>query len=227
MKALICVSIGGRDEAEFEKKMERSLSLGGDLIELRLDFLRKLHLGRLEDLISSFAEKTIITLRPSWEGGRYNGSEEHRIEVLKKLSELRPAYIDLELRTKNIVKISMELRSKSSLIVSYHDFLKTPSGDELISLASESLRYGDLAKIVTTSKSMEDNLTTLGLYQRGGMPARKLIAFAMGEAGVITRILAPILGSPIIYACLPGEEVAPGQLNIIHLKQLLELVMPY
>ncbi|MEM3921796.1 MAG: type I 3-dehydroquinate dehydratase [Nitrososphaerota archaeon] len=226
LKPLICVSVMGRDEAELEEKIERALSLGGDLVELRLDFLRELNASRLEDLISSFADRIVITLRPSWEGGRYGEGEQRRIEMLRRLSESRPAYVDLELRTGSIVEVSAELRRRSKLIISSHDFSGTPSEDELTSRALESLRYGDLVKIVPTSRSMDDNLRILGLYRRGDLPAERLIAFAMGEAGAVTRILAPMLGSPIAYACLPGEEVAPGQLNITHFKRILDLVMP-
>jgi 3-dehydroquinate dehydratase-1 len=180
----------------------------------------------LGKLISSFADKVIVTLRPSWEGGRYDGSEGERIELLRMLSDSRPAYVDLELAAKNLAEVSMELKRKSRLIVSFHDFSGTPGEEELASRARESLRYGDIAKIVTLSRGMDDNLGILRLYRLDGIPAERLIAFAMGEAGAVTRILAPILGSPIAYSCLLGEEVAPGQLSITHLKKVLELVMP-
>ena len=51
-----------------------------------------------------------------------------------------------------------------------------------------------------------------------------MIAFAMGERGVISRILSPLMGAPIAYACLPGEAVAPGQLTISELREFLKLV---
>lgn len=226
MKPLICVSIIGRNETELESKMERALNLGGDLVELRLDFLHKFDISHLGDVISSFADKVIITLRPSWEGGHYSGSEEERIELLMMLSDLKPAYMDLELAAKNLAEISRELRRNSRLIVSFHDFSGTPHEGELVSRAQEALRYGDFAKIVTLSRGMDDNLVIMRLYRLDGIPAERLIAFAMGEAGVVTRIIAPILGSPIAYSCLPGEEVALGQLSIIHLKRILEMVMP-
>ena len=225
-RPLICVSIMGRDEAELERKVERALSLGGDLVELRLDFLLELDVGRLGNIISSLADKVIITLRPSWEGGHYSGGEEERIELLRMLSDLKPAYMDLELAARNLAEISRELRRKSRLIISFHDFSGTPSEKELASRARKALRYGDIAKIVTLSRGMDDNLGILRLYRLDGISVERLIAFAMGEAGVVTRILAPILGSPIAYSCLPGEEVTPGQLNIIHLRRILELVMP-
>jgi 3-dehydroquinate dehydratase-1 len=226
LRPLICVSVMGKDEAELERKLERALSLGGDLAELRLDSLHDLDVSRLGDLISSFADKAIITLRPSWEGGRYSGGEEERIELLMMLSDLKPAYMDLELAAKNLAEISREFRRRSRLIVSFHDFSGTSREEELASRAQEALKYGDIAKIVTLSRGMDDNLGILRLYRLDGILAERLIAFAMGEAGVVTRILAPILGSPIAYSCLPGEEAAPGQLSITHLRRILELVMP-
>lgn len=225
MKPLVCVSITGRDELELERKAEQALSLGGDLVELRLDFLAELRVDRLRDLISSLAEKVILTLRPGWEGGRYNGGEEERLRILGELAEARPAYVDLELATRGIAEASRRLKECAKLIVSFHDFSGTPGEDELASRAQEALRHGDLAKLAVMSRGMRDNLRVLKLYRRGGVPGERLVAFAMGEAGVVTRVLAPLLGSPIAYACLPGEEVAPGQLNVQELRELMELVM--
>ena len=221
---MICVSVMGREISEIERKAERALRLGGDLVELRLDFLKSLKLEELRRLVSKFAERAIVTLRPSWEGGGYRGSEEERIRIVEEIASEKPAYVDLELMTRDLEKISRRLRKHTRLIVSFHDFSETPSEEALATRAQRCLSYGDLGKIVAMSSSFSDNLRILGLYGREDLPSGKLIAFAMGEKGVISRILSPILGSPIAYACLPGEEVAPGQLTLHELREILRLV---
>ena len=221
---MICVSVMGREISEIERKAERVLRLGGDLVELRLDFLKSLKLEELRRLVSKFAERAIVTLRPSWEGGGYRGSEEERIRIVEEVASERPAYVDLELMTGDLEKVSRRLRKHTRLIVSFHDFSETPSKEALATRAQRCLSYGDLGKIVTMSSSFSDNLKILGLYGRKELPGRRLIAFAMGEKGVVSRILSPLLGSPIAYACLPGEEVAPGQLTLHELREILRLV---
>ena len=221
---MICVSVMGREITEIERKAEKALRLGGDLVELRLDFLKNLRLEELRRLVSRFAERAIVTLRPSWEGGGYKGSEEERIRIIEEAASEKPAYVDLELMTRDLEKVSRRLRRHTRLIVSFHDFSETPSEEALAARARRCLSYGDLGKIVTMSSSLSDNLKILGLYGRKDLPNGRLMAFAMGEKGVISRILSPILGSPIAYACLPGEEVAPGQLTLHELRGFLRLV---
>ena len=221
---MICVSVMGREISEIERKAERVLRLGGDLVELRLDFLKSLKLEELRRLVSKFAERAIVTLRPSWEGGGYRGSEEERIRIVEEIASEKPAYVDLELMTRDLEKVSRRLRKHTRLIVSFHDFSETPSEEALATRAQRCLSYGNLGKIVTMSSSFSDNLKILGLYGRKDLPSGKLIAFAMGEKGVVSRILSPLLGSPIAYACLPGEEVAPGQLTLHELREILRLV---
>jgi len=225
LRPMICVSIMGRDVSEMERKAERAVKLGGDLIELRLDFLENLNIDQSKELVSRFADKAVVTLRPSWEGGRYEGREEDRMRVLDELSAENPAYMDVELRARWLESISERLRKRTRLIVSSHNFSETPEVEILAAEAIRCLRYGDLAKIVITSKTFSDNLKILKLYGRSDIPEKRLIAFAMGERGVVSRILSPLLGSPIAYACLPGEEVASGQLSLQDFKEILRMVV--
>jgi 3-dehydroquinate dehydratase-1 len=53
---------------------------------------------------------------------------------------------------------------------------------------------------------------TAGLYP---------IIFAMGEAGVMTRVLCALYGAPYTYAAL-DKAVAPGQLTLAQMRQLCD-----
>jgi 3-dehydroquinate dehydratase type I len=81
---------------------------------------------------------------------------------------------------------------------------------------------GDVSKIVTTAKKTEDNRRVLRLYEED---PEALIAFCMGGAGTASRLASLQLGSPVTYASLPNEPVAPGQLSVttvVGLKMLWE-----
>lgn len=222
METRICASITASTMLEMEKKAERALRLGADLVELRLDYLSEIDVSVVSAIIRKFRGRAVVTLRPTWEGGRFDGGEDERVGVLLEVAEVGPAYVDIELDTVNLAEIVEKLRGKTSLIISKHDFNGSLNVEELKAMASRALKLGSVAKVVTTAKTFSDNLKILSLYR--DFPPKRLIAFAMGELGIVSRILSSLIGAPIAYTCLPGEAVAPGQLTIEELKRFLELV---
>jgi len=222
MTLKLCVSVIGETIKTMEEKARLALALGADLIEFRVDSLRKPDPEEVKKMISKFARKCVLTVRPRWEGGLYEGVEEERLKLVSEVSEAEPAYIDLELRTENLERIVEQLKRSSKLIISLHDWEGALSEDDLRNAALKAMEVGDYAKVVTTAKTILDNIKILNLYKR--VPRDRLIAFAMGELGMISRILSPIAGAPITYTCLPGEQAAPGQLSIVEMKKLLRLV---
>lgn len=222
MPPKLCVSIMAGTAQMMEEKARLALALGADLVEFRLDSLRSLDAGAVRELVSRFSGRCLLTLRPRWEGGLYDGDEEERLNTILEISEAEPAYVDLELKSREIERNAEKLRKSSKLILSLHDYDGCLSGDDLREAASRAMKLGDYAKIVTTAKSVLDNVKVLSLYNQ--LPRERLIAFAMGELGIISRILSPIAGAPIVYTCLPGEEVAPGQLSVVEMRKLLRLM---
>ena len=222
MEAKICASIGASTIGELREKTERALRLGADLVELRLDYLSKIEVDVVSSLVREFSEKIVITLRPTWEGGYFSGREEERIKLLLEMVEAKPAYVDVELDVRDLEEILGKVGEETSLIISKHDFEGSLTREQLKALAARALEFGGIAKVVTTANSFSDNLKILSLYEE--LPPERLIAFAMGERGVVSRVLSPIIGAPIAYACLPGEVVAPGQLTIGDFRGLLKLV---
>ncbi|MFL6491335.1 MAG: type I 3-dehydroquinate dehydratase, partial [Nitrososphaera sp.] len=109
-------------------------------------------------------------------------------------------------------------KKKSRLLVSWHDFEKTPPSDYIADMLSEMRTYSNYVKIVTTAQSIEDSLRLLELYETAmGLSP---IFFAMGDAGVISRLLCNIIGNaPFSYASLE-KTIAPGQLTVQQMKKL-------
>ncbi|MEZ6190216.1 MAG: type I 3-dehydroquinate dehydratase [Phycisphaerales bacterium] len=70
--------------------------------------------GAVTELVQRSALPCIITCRPTWEGGAYDGDEQTRISVLEHAGLGPDAYIDVELKA---WQTSANLRQKVSLVV--------------------------------------------------------------------------------------------------------------
>ncbi|HON18341.1 MAG TPA: type I 3-dehydroquinate dehydratase [Salinivirgaceae bacterium] len=115
--------------------------------------------------------------------------------------------------------ISLAKQKERKIILSYHNFDGTPKPETLKSLCDEMLKSGpDYIKIATMGQCPFDLVNLISLYQYH----QPLIAFAMGEMGKATRLLAPILGAPFTYASLEEYGTAPGQLNYETVDQFLQ-----
>jgi len=215
----ICISIKGRSPAEFKEKALKAIRLGADLIEFRLDYLEEPFDERIHDLIWEFHDRALVTLRESDEGGRYSGSIEDKIRFMEKISALKPAYVDLELR--KLEEEAVKRFGDAKLIISWHNFEETPSLGILENLVRRALEIGDVAKIVTKAEKLSDQLRVLKLYSR--FDSRRLIAFTIGSSGILSRLISAKLGSPIVYVSLPDEPLAEGQPSILEFLELMNL----
>lgn len=223
----ICTSIGVRNIEMLNEKIEEAFDLGSDLFEVRVDYLDRINFSIMEEAIKERVDRCILTCRAKSEGGEFKGSEEERQKVLLNLSKFKPAYMDVELSLaqNNPDLLSSIKNSEASIILSWHNFEKTPSFQFLKSTLDKAKPLGDIVKIVTMAKDFSDNISILNLYKHS--KPNKLIAFCMGDKGQISRILCPILGSPFTYASLPGSSTAPAQIMVKELRELYELLELY
>ena len=100
-------------------------------------------------------------------------------------------------------------------ILSYHKYDGALTISDMTKVLEKEISNGaDICKIVTTAKTIEDNLTTLNFIS--AMPSRvKLVCFCMGENGRISRLLSPMFGAFFTFASLEeGNETAKGQMTI-------------
>lgn len=191
-----------------------------DLIELRADYLRG---AKLALLLENRQKPFIVTNRSKEEGGQYKGEERKRLSVLQEAIDLGADYIDVELATE---KSSLQglIRNKrgTQVILSFHDFRRTPSPKELQRLFGQMIRLGaDVIKIVPFARSWEDNLNILSLIPFAKARRQKIVAFCMGEKGKISRIFSPFFGAAWTYASLNQSRAsAPGQLTVRELTDI-------
>jgi 3-dehydroquinate dehydratase-1 len=215
----ICVSIATDSVSDLQAEMGRAFELGADFVEVRFDFFAPDKVMAAAGAVGTERGRAVFTLRSKGEGGKFAGPEEERVRLLRKLAEMRPMLLDVELATlqaNDNLADYLELASIPTL-VSWHDFDGTPPKAELAKVMTEMRIYSNYVKVVTTARSADDSVRLLELYD--GAFGLHPIIFAMGEAGVITRVMSALYGAPYVYAVLE-KAVAPGQLTVGQMRKL-------
>jgi 3-dehydroquinate dehydratase I len=220
----ICVSIAASDLEQLKIQIKQAFNFGADYVEIRFDFLNLSDLEEALSIANAVNKKAVYTLRSPEQGGQFKGNTFERITWLEKLSSSKPMLLDVELYT---IKCNNNLadylkENNTSVLISWHDFEKTPSNAQLTNLLYEMRKYSQNVKVVTTAQKTEDSLGLLELYEN--TLGVNLIAFAMGEAGVLSRLLCVIIGNaPFTYASLE-KAIAPGQLTIKQMRKLYDRI---
>ena len=216
MKYKTCVSIAEKNPKKIKGILRNALSKS-EYAEIRLDFLKPSDIPSVLESIKEKLSRCVCTLRPKNEGGKFSGSEKERSSILKLITEYNPFLVDVEFNTlKKDQKLRQYLKkSKSNILVSWHNFKKTPDSKKLTLTLREMKKFSNFVKIVTVAKSINDTTKILSLYNKSSKI--KLIAFAMGEEARFSRILCLHLGSPFTYVSL-GKAVAPGQFSLNDMK---------
>jgi 3-dehydroquinate dehydratase-1 len=220
---MICIPIVDNNIDDALKNAEKALE-EADIVEFRVDMLKEVDESAIEEMAKY---PCIITVRADWEGGFWKKSNEERINPIKKAVECNAKFVDIELKeekNKELVKFRDEIGSKTKIIISYHDFEKTPSYEELIKIVEGELKIGDIAKFAVMAKSKEDVLRVLNVVNKY---ERKIIGIAMGEGGKLTRILGVHFGSILTFASMEGRASAPGQIDVKRLKEIWKLMGIY
>src|SRR4051812_4754158 len=90
--ALLCETVTARSTADLRAARDAS---SADMVELRLDGVEDIDVSAA---LAGRRRPVVVTCRPTWEGGQYDGSEEHRRAILGEALELGAEYVDVEWR---------------------------------------------------------------------------------------------------------------------------------
>jgi 3-dehydroquinate dehydratase / shikimate dehydrogenase len=212
---LLCVPIFVNDVEQGLRDAARAGEAGADLVEYRID--------RMEEpeevcaLVRTSPLPCIVTCRSQDDGGQSRLSWVERIALLSEAAAEGAKYVDVELATYR--KIPRPLRSGSGrpVILSMHDHSGRPP--RLHNLEIEMAEaFASAHKIVWTARTVRDNIEAFEVLQRQKRPT---IALCMGEAGLISRVLAKKFGAFLTFAPLSAESAtADGQVPIDLLKRI-------
>jgi 3-dehydroquinate dehydratase/shikimate dehydrogenase len=181
----------------------RDRATHGDMVELRLDGVADVDVA---GALGGRRVPVVVTCRPTWEGGRFDGSEEQRARFLEQALQLGAEFVDVEWRAATRAGDSFERlvrRDPVRVVISSHDFESVPAGLDDRVRAMRSLGAGTIKVAVAVTRLSE----TVPLKQIAA--AGDAVVIGMGEAGVPSRLLATHFGSKWTYA---GNGVAPGQI---------------
>jgi len=220
----LCVSLM---EERVEDFLKVAQGIEADLIEVRADGLGECTPEAVHHLLAGLKKaasaRIILTVRSRAEGGRFNGSEEERKKII--LGNIHLAdMVDIELRSAMRDEVVQKARANNlKVIISYHDFDKTPGFEEMERIIEEEVSAGaDYAKVAFMANTLHDVLTLLQVTEQMAKKT-SVIAISMGETGMISRIAAPVFGSSVAYV-KAGRKTAPGQLSLGDTRKVLSLL---
>ena len=218
MKYKTCVSIGETNPKKLKTSLKKALEKS-DIAEVRFDYLKKSDIPNVLEDIKKNLSRCVCTLRPKSEGGLFIGKEDERKSILRLLAEYNPFLLDVEFNTiqKDKKLVRYLKKTKCRILVSWHDFKKTPSDSLLKNKFNKMRKFSNMVKIVTVAKNVSDASRLLSLYSI--RTESKIVAFCMGDPGKFSRILCLHLGSPFTYVSL-GKAIAPGQFSVDEIKSL-------
>jgi 3-dehydroquinate dehydratase/shikimate dehydrogenase len=192
-------------------ELEEAAKQGAELIELRLDFL-----ARSADFKRLLAKRTcpmIATVRRVQDGGRWKGSEEDRLMLLRQCIVAGFDWIDLE------TDIADKIRRFGNVkrIISYHNPKDLPR--DLEKTHAKMLKQDpDVVKLAVRAEHPNDNLRLIKLVQSSPKPT---IGICMGDVGVPSRVLGAKFGAPFTYAAFNKERgIAPGILGFSEIRDV-------
>ncbi|MGC1371065.1 MAG: type I 3-dehydroquinate dehydratase, partial [Candidatus Sulfotelmatobacter sp.] len=221
----VCVAVIASDPAEMVEKAS-TLSRDNPFLEFRLDYISKpgLALPKIKQFLEGHAGTVVIaTCRRASSGGKFRGSIASQLDILSRASSMGCQLVDVELQTAQKCKPAQlqKLRSRSALILSFHDFRGTKKLDETF----EKMRAipADFYKVVSTATTLSDNLTMIQFLGRQA-DNHPLVGVCMGEQGIISRVLGVRAGSVFTFAsATAGEETAPGQISAQELRSVYRI----
>jgi 3-dehydroquinate dehydratase-1 len=208
----ICVALVNDDITALN-----SIAPLADMFEVRIDLIG----SEWRRVAAQLKKPWIACARRADEGGRWRGKEAERIKTLRDAAALGAAIIDIELATPSLDDLIKEIKGKTQCLISHHNIKETPPLDDLRQIVKRQLKAGaDICKVVTTARAFSDNLTVLKLVDEFSSSA-KIVSFAMGAKGQISRILSPLAGGYFTYASVgEGKESADGQLTVNDLREI-------
>jgi 3-dehydroquinate dehydratase/shikimate dehydrogenase len=221
----VCVAVIGSDANQLIDKAE-ALVRDNSFLEFRLDYLSKpgLALPKIKRFMEENPGTTVIaTCRRVASGGKFRGSIASQLEVLGKAAAAGCQLVDVELQTAGKCKPEQlqKLRSRASLILSFHDFRATKKLEE--TLEKMLAHPADYYKVVSTATTLADNVTMIKFLAREG-DRHSLLGMCMGEQGIISRVLGVRAGSVFTFASAgAGQETAPGQVTAQELRSVYRI----
>lgn len=236
VKTIVPITAKTKEQAIAQAKVIAA-NADADLAEFRIDLLsfasdskQVIALGHeLKQILGT--KPMIATIRTHNEGGQLTISDADYGKTYQAyLQQPFMDMLDVEMfRDQQIVKNTVKLAhaKKVLIVMSNHDFQKTPAEAEIIKRLLKQDELGaDILKIAVMPQSKQDVFTLMNATLKVSQQSKKpLLTMSMGKLGTISRIATANMGGSFSFGMI-GEASAPGQIDVTQLKQFLKTVQP-
>jgi len=227
METKLIVPIAAKNLEGAGEQVKAAVAAGAEAVELRTDYLENLTALLVKKLVGeskAAGVPVIVTCRDRRQGGARDYPEQLRVVVLVSALGAGAGFIDFEyenfLSAENQEKILVGLSQNPNarLILSAHNFKTKFTNIGKLYRDILAVYSAAIPKLIYTANHINDCFDAFDLlHQTGG----ERIVFCMGEAGLISRVLAKKLGSFVTFASIDEKTAtAPGQLTIEQFKRL-------
>lgn len=236
-KPKICVPVVGRTTADIIAECKALAGLPYDIVELRIDYFEDVAdtakvLTALQELRTVLPQAPLLfTFRTKEEGGERDFAEGEYFALLQRI--IPSGYIDaidveyFRDHDSIVQTLSLAKAHGVTVVMSNHDFTKTPSKDELIQRLVGMKELGaDVPKIACMPQTVYDVLRLLAatsIFKEEYYPDVPIITMSMGKLGVVSRISGETFGSCLTFGSAQKAS-APGQLDVTSLQQVLDIL---
>ena len=232
----ICVPLVGETIAQLKEEASFLKGLGIDIVEWRVDFFNQVDdIEKVKEALVDIRSilpniPLLFTFRSHKEGGEREVSTPYYFQLNKSIAETGLLdIIDVELfNDENEVKTLIEAAHAKNVfvIISNHDFHKTPVKEEIIARLRKAQELGgDIPKIAVMPTSAADVLTLLDATNTMNeqFADRPFITMSMAGKGVISRLAGEVFGSAVTFGAA-NKPSAPGQVAVKELRSVLNLI---
>lgn len=186
----------------------------GDLVELCLDQLVKE--PNVADILTGCSKPVLVSCRRDQDGGRYRGSEEQRLALLRQAIVAAPAYVELE----HDVAGQIPRFGTAKRVISFSRIDERPR--DLDAVYEQCLRLdADVVKLAYRTETLEDAWTLLAAVAR--KREKPLVGIGLGASGRMLTILGLRYGAPWVYAALePSMRLFEHQATLFDLQEVYD-----
>lgn len=229
----IAVPITGATTEKILEQAKAVKAASPDLVEWRIDFFDGVQdASQLTEtgkqLRQTLGDLAILTtFRTKGEGGELDLDDAGYFEICKNV--LAGGYTDAldverfhdESSVKGLVKAAHDVNV--AVIMSNHDFDKTPDADDLVGRLTSMAEFGaDVPKMAVMPNSVDDVLTLLTATHKANQKlTQPIITMSMADLGKVSRIAGEVFGSAVSFGTV-GAASAPGQIPLDHMKNDLD-----
>jgi 3-dehydroquinate dehydratase-1 len=232
----ICAPLVARTRAALVSEAQAVAAKRPDLLEWRVDFFAAIgDAAEVRAAASAVREAAagvpiLFTRRAEREGGQPIAIGEPEVLALYEAIAASGCVDLMDFEMNNAAADVAHVRALTRrhglpLVLSFHDFQRTPPAEELAARFAQAHRLGaDVAKLAVMPRSMQDVHMLLGatLAASESLPI-PVISMAMGPLGAVTRMCGGVFGSALTFA-VGAAASAPGQMPIEDVRAALAVL---